>query len=120
MRGNMIHVENKKFFPYYPEAPTHIYIGRPSVLGNPYRIGVNGTREEVIEKYTTWFRYQLEYNHHVVSEIRRLREVHLEYPNLYLICWCAPLACHGHVIASVLDGMAAGQAIDDWLSSFVN
>ena len=28
-----------------------VYIRRPSKWGNPFSIGVDGTREEVIEKY---------------------------------------------------------------------
>jgi hypothetical protein len=31
-----------------------IYIGRPSVFGNPFQIGKDGTREEVIEKFKQW------------------------------------------------------------------
>ena len=33
------------------KAPFDVYIGRPSKWGNPYSIGPDGTREEVIEKY---------------------------------------------------------------------
>jgi len=31
------------------------YIGRPSVLSNPFKIGEHETRGEVIEKYKTYF-----------------------------------------------------------------
>ena len=31
-----------------------VYIGRPSKWGNPYEIGVDGSRKEVIEKYKAW------------------------------------------------------------------
>ena len=31
-----------------------IYIGRPSRWGNPFVIGKDGTREEVVEKYRNW------------------------------------------------------------------
>jgi len=31
-----------------------VYIGRPSKWGNPFKIGVDGTREEVIEKYRNY------------------------------------------------------------------
>lgn len=33
------------------KAPYDVYIGRPSKWGNPYKIGPDGTREEVIQKY---------------------------------------------------------------------
>jgi len=31
-----------------------VYIGRPSLLGNPFQIGRDGTREDVIAKYRVW------------------------------------------------------------------
>ena len=36
------------------KEPYDIYIGRPSKWGNPFSIGKDGTREEVIEKYREW------------------------------------------------------------------
>ena len=32
-------------------VPNVVYIGRPSVWGNPFVIGKDGTRAEVVEKY---------------------------------------------------------------------
>lgn len=34
--------------------PHDVYIGRPSKFDNPFVIGPDGTREEVIEKYRNW------------------------------------------------------------------
>jgi len=31
-----------------------VYVGRPGPWGNPFRIGVDGYRQEVIEKYEAW------------------------------------------------------------------
>ena len=45
----MIRIENKKT--YRGEG---VYIGRPSLIGNPYRIGAHGTREQVIARYREW------------------------------------------------------------------
>ena len=39
----MIRIENKKTY-----RGDGVYIGRPSLLGNPFRIGEHGTRAEVI------------------------------------------------------------------------
>ena len=36
-----------------------VYIGRGSKWGNPYRIGEDGTREEVIEKYRLYLWKQI-------------------------------------------------------------
>ena len=35
-------------------AADRVYVGRPSKWGNPFVIGRDGTREEVIAKYRDW------------------------------------------------------------------
>jgi hypothetical protein len=37
-------------------VPNSTYIGRPSMWGNPFVIGKDGTRAEVVEKYECWLR----------------------------------------------------------------
>lgn len=64
------------------------YIGRPSVLGNPFIIGKHGTREQVIEMYRQWALTQP----HVMSAIMALADDDV------LGCWCHPQPCHGQVI----------------------
>lgn len=64
-----------------------IYVGRPSIWGNPFKIGPDGTRDEVIEKYRAWLLAQPE----LMSKLPELRGRHLA-------CWCAPLACHADVL----------------------
>jgi len=32
-----------------------VYCGRPSIYGNPFEIGKDGNREQVIEKYREYF-----------------------------------------------------------------
>lgn len=64
-------------------TPTSVYVGRPSKWGNPFIIGKDGTREEVIEKYKDWFIHQRE----LVDCLHELRDKDL-------VCWCAPLPCH--------------------------
>ncbi|RWM69206.1 MULTISPECIES: DUF4326 domain-containing protein [Mesorhizobium] len=68
-------------------APGRVYIGRPSKWGNPFIIGRDGSREEVIEKYRAWFASQPE----LLDALDELR-------GRDLVCWCAPLACHGDVL----------------------
>jgi Domain of unknown function (DUF4326) len=45
----MVRIENKKTY-----RGEDVYIGWPSLLGNPFRIGEHGTRKEAIEKYRRW------------------------------------------------------------------
>ena len=72
--------------------PFDVYIGRPSKWGNPFTIGKDGTREEVIKKYREWVMQQPE----LLKEIPKLRGKRLG-------CWCHPLPCHGSVLASLAD-----------------
>lgn len=64
-----------------------VYIGRPSIWGNPYGIGRDGTREQVIDKYQSY--------------LLRRRDLLAKLPELKgktLGCHCKPLACHGDVL----------------------
>ena len=74
-----------------------IYIGRPSIWGNPFEIGKNGTREEVIQKYREW----------VVTQPKIMNSLHLLRGKI-LGCWCKPKACHGDVLEEL-----ANKAVDD-------
>ena len=69
-----------------------VYIGRPSQLGNPFLIGPDGTREQVIEKYRAWLLSQPD----LLAKVPMLKD-------LTLGCWCAPKACHGDVLAQLAD-----------------
>ena len=40
--------------------PYDVYIGRGSKWGNPFRIGEDGDRQEVIDKYEQWIKTQLQ------------------------------------------------------------
>ena len=75
------------------------YIGRPSPLGNPFVIGKDGTREEVIEKYAVWLDNKI-----FRGEISD--EYLAEYSGKRLGCFCAPQPCHGDVIKDRSDKAA--------------
>lgn len=80
------------------QNPRYLYIGRPSYLGNPFVVGRDGNREEVIEKYRAHFqRLQREDPDTFYPYMVALEQVK------YLVCFCAPLACHGQVIVEYLN-----------------
>lgn len=104
-----ITIHNKKTY----KGPGE-YIGRGSPLGNPFKIGPDGTRKEVIQKYTQWLREQLKkrefrYRTPASKEIYRLLKIGRDNKELRLICFCAPLPCHGDVIKHCLQFLDAGQ-----------
>ena len=71
-----------------------VYIGRGSEWGNPYRIGKDGDRALVIAKFRAY------------AEARLKREPSWLEPLVGqdVVCFCAPLACHGDVLASLVEG----------------
>lgn len=75
-----------------------VYIGRPSKWGNPFSVGKDGTREEVIGKYREWVVTQP----HLMDSLESLR-------GKVLGCWCKPLACHGDVLVELLRKHDANQ-----------
>ena len=64
-----------------------VYIGRPSKWGNPFVIGRDGSRADVIAKYRAW----------IVTQPALMNSLD-ELRCRDLVCWCAPLACHGDVL----------------------
>lgn len=64
-----------------------VYIGRGSKWGNPFWIGRDGDRASVIAQYERWLRDQ----HGLLRALDELRGRHL-------VCFCAPLACHGDLL----------------------
>lgn len=82
MTGKVVHCK---------QAPYDVYIGRPGPWGNPFVIGSDGTREEVVEKYAEWLMSQPE----LVARVRR------ELKGKVLGCWCYPELCHGNILVEI-------------------
>lgn len=80
--------------------PHDMYIGRlmrrqrikGSKWQNPYRVGRDGTREQVLDKYRNYILATPD----LLAALPELR-------GKVLACWCRPLACHGDVLAELAD-----------------
>lgn len=81
-------MSNIKVVNKYHKIPYDVYIGRGSIWGNPFVIGKDGTREEVIEKYEEYLVNSPE----LLSKLPELR-------GKTLACFCKPQKCHGDIIA---------------------
>lgn len=74
-----------------------IYIGRPSKWGNPFsHLPGKGecqvpTREDAVKCYRQWIK----------TQPQLLADLH-ELKGKTLGCWCAPQACHGDVLVSLV------------------
>ena len=91
------------------------YIGRGSKWGNPYEIGRDGNREEVISAYRVYLWQMLKTREISLDDLRGLQgEV--------LGCYCKPRKCHGDVLADASDWAMKVDVFDpnvlpDWVLS---
>lgn len=69
------------------------YIGRGTKFGNDYRIGPDGTREDVIAKHKKDFYANPELQEAVWNELR----------GEIIGCSCKPLACHGDTYVEYIE-----------------
>jgi hypothetical protein len=87
--------------------PGQVYVGRPSVLGNPFQVGRDGSREQVIQLYRAWLWRQLRQQGSPQRQaLEELLQKATRRGRVELLCWCAPLPCHAEVIRSALIWLA--------------
>lgn len=65
-----------------------IYVGRPTKWGNPFHIGLDGTRETVLKKYRNWLEEKISAEPEFLNPLK----------GRDLVCWCHPLPCHADVL----------------------
>ena len=82
-RKGIVFIDNKRY-------PTY-----DSIWFNPFKIGKDGNRNEVIQKYEVYIRDRLKNGLFLKDELRLLK-------NKNLGCWCAPELCHGNVLLKIL------------------
>ena len=98
----MIRIENKRTY-----RGAGVYIGRPSLLGNPYRASVYG-RQKAIRLYRRWLWDRIKEQGEVYDELKRLAELAKE-SDLTLICWCAPEPCHGGIVKRSIEWLNSDE-----------
>lgn len=70
-----------------------VYIGRPGKWGNPFTIGEDGDRAQVIAKFRYWIKHEGIYLLRDLASLQGKR----------LGCYCAPLPCHGDVYVELIE-----------------
>ena len=68
-----------------------VRIDRQTGWGNPFKIGPDGDRAEVIDKYHDYFWSAFADGKIILTDLAALHGKRLG-------CWCAPLPCHGDVL----------------------
>lgn len=74
--------------------PFDVLIDRRTKWGNPFVIGRDGTRADVLVKYAQW----------IVTQPELLADLH-ELEGKTLGCWCAPQPCHGDILRGLVRGL---------------
>jgi hypothetical protein len=108
----MMRVVNKS---KHKPTPDDVYIGRGSVLGNPYHSKESDhpqalykveTTEEAIEGYEKHFEYSYFNDAAFHKYVRELIERELDDKDTNLVCYCAPDKCHGDFIKKSVEDAA--------------
>jgi hypothetical protein len=97
MATRVVHCQ-RSAYDVYIGRPNRINGWKPNKWGNPFEIGKDGTRSEVVGKYAVWVRMQPE----LMASLGELK-------GKTLGCWCAPLTCHGHVLAVLAEQHTTGE-----------
>lgn len=73
----------------YPASA--VKITRGTSWGNPFIIGKDGDREQVIKMFEQYAEWRLSIQPHWLDELR----------GKDLVCWCVPLKCHGDILVKL-------------------
>ena len=82
-----------------------ISIMMPSILGNPFRMNSEDEREIVVRKFYHYLREQFNKKEEVYRELINIAEKIKSGKDVYLVCSCSPMLCHGDVIANAVMGI---------------
>lgn len=85
----------------------HTRIDRQTEWGNPFKIGREYDREAAVRAFASWLLSQ-GINAPTLDEVRSLK-------GHVLVCHCAPLLCHGHVLACIANEEDGVARIKKWL-----
>lgn len=72
-------------------TPGSAYVGRPTKYGNPFVLGKDGNRDQVIARFRAW----------LLTQPALIEAAKRELRGKDLVCWCAPLACHADVLMEI-------------------
>ncbi|MBL4831862.1 MAG: DUF4326 domain-containing protein [Aliivibrio sp.] len=97
----VVNIKRNPEYKVMSDSSTYQYIGRGSYWGNPYSIGGDGDRNEVIRK----FEYDFIYNKFPNKEKDAVHKL----KGKILGCFCKPDKCHGDVLADYLNSYDDGE-----------
>jgi hypothetical protein len=72
--------------------PNAVYVGRPTIYGNPFAISRGSTREQVVTAHKELILSIIESNPGFLDQLKA------DLAGRDLICFCAPLPCHADIL----------------------
>jgi hypothetical protein len=86
-----------------PSQPYDVRVDRQSILGNPFYMKDESSRDTVCNKYQMYFDKQIKDSKTAFSkvfqvELQRLMSIYRDNGVLRLFCWCSPKRCHAETI----------------------
>ena len=118
----MIYVYNSHDEDHTNGEGCNFYIGRPSPLSNPFtHNGVRTslatlsfkTRDEAIEAYKKYFDKMYGSDEEFTKAFDEIYEHYKNGEDIYLQCFCKPLACHGDYIAEQLQRKLVKEKLEE-------
>ena len=76
--------------------PGAVYIGRGSIWGNPFVLGKDGNRDQVCDLHKEHLKNQIRKGDISLEQLAALK-------GKQLVCFCAPLRCHGDTLVMAAD-----------------
>lgn len=78
------------------DAPADsVYVGIPTVFGNPFTMHSEADRELVVKKHRDWLLSGQGRAPALVAKVKR------DLKGKNLVCWCAPLLCHADTLLEI-------------------
>ena len=84
-RRGIVFIEERRF----PE--------KDSIWANPFKIGRDGSRDEVLNKYKIYITNKLK-DKNMLNELLKLK-------NKNLGCWCKPDQCHSDILLNIINNI---------------
>ena len=90
----------KKWVVHCKRSDYDVYIGRPDKWGNPFIVGVHGTRGYCVDQHIKWIDRMIKGPNGEVPPSKA--EIKAELKGKRLGCWCSDdQRCHGDYLATI-------------------
>lgn len=111
MKTNLKVINHREKSTYQRLGWKIIYVGRPTILGNPFKSGRDGTRDEVCDAYMEHLRRSWRSNTQVRNKLKGIARLVESGQRIALQCYCHPKRCHADEIAKAIEGIISKEVV---------